>query len=105
MVSNLEHWEAQQEAKRVAARKEGPLTFLAGGGAATMNREHEERRVSDELSREALRRKEAFEAGIKALREANFPDEIAYFRDILLKLNLTSAEYQMLQKVLWELSG
>lgn len=81
MANNLENWEAQQEAKRAATRKEGPLTFLAGGGAAAMNREREERRVSDELSREALKRKEAFEAGIKALREANFPDEIAHFRD------------------------
>lgn len=105
MASNLENWETQQEAKRAATRKEGPLTFLAGGGAAAMNREGDERRVSDELSREALKRKKAFEAGIKALREANFPDEIAHFRDMLLKLNLTLAEYQELQKALWELNG
>jgi hypothetical protein len=105
MSSNLEDWEAQQEAKRAAARREGPLTFLAGGGAAASRRDREERRVSDELTLEALKRKEVFETTLKALREANFPDEIAHFRDMLLKLNLTPAEYRELQKALWEKMG
>ena len=34
MSKDLEDWETQQEAKRAAAHKEGPLSFLAGGGAA-----------------------------------------------------------------------
>jgi uncharacterized protein HemY len=105
MSSNLEDWEAQQEAKRAAAHKEGPLTFLAGGGAAASRRDREERRVSDELTLEALKRKEVFETTLKALREANFPDEIAHFRNMLLKLNLTPAEQEELQKVLWEKIG
>ncbi|HVB75861.1 MAG TPA: hypothetical protein VNE38_20105 [Ktedonobacteraceae bacterium] len=105
MSSNLEDWEAQQEAKRAAAHKEGPLTFLAGGGAAASRRDREERRVSDELTLEALKRKELFETTIKALRKANFPDEITHFRDMLLKLNLTPAEHKELQKVLWEKIG
>ena len=105
MSNNLEDWEAQQEAKRAAAHKEGPLAFLAGGGAAASKRDREERRVSDELALEALKRKEVFETTLKSLRDSNFPDEIAHFRDTLLKLNLTPVEYQELQKVLWEKIG
>ncbi len=106
MSSNLEDWETQQEAKRAAAHKEGPLTFLAGGGAAASRREREERQVSDELAREAqARHKKVVESTMKALREAVFPDEIAHFRDALLKLDLTPAEQDELRKVLWEKIG
>jgi hypothetical protein len=38
---------------------------------------------------------------MKALREANFPDEIAHFRNMLLKLSLIPTE----QEVLWEKIG
>jgi len=106
MSSNIEDWETQQEAKRAAAHKEGPLTFLAGGGAAAARRDREERRVSDELAREALERhKKLVKTTMKALREAVFPDEIAHYRDVLLKLNLTPAEQEELRKVLWEKMG
>ncbi len=50
MSSNLEDWETQQEAKHAAAHKEGPLDFLAGGGAVASRREQEEKRVSDTLA-------------------------------------------------------
>ena len=74
MSVHLEDWEAQQEAKRATARKEGPLAFLAGGGTTASRREREERRVSEALTHEALARKTLFETMLKALREANFPD-------------------------------
>jgi hypothetical protein len=45
--------------------------------------------------------KRLFETTMKALREANFPDEIAHFRNMLLKLSLTPTE----QEVLWEKIG
>lgn len=101
MASHLEDWKAQQEAKHAVARREGSLTFLAGGGATARRSDREEQQVSVELTLEARKRKELFETTIKALREANFPDEIAYFQDILLKLSLTSAEHEELQKVFW----
>lgn len=100
MSEQLEDWETQQEAKHVAAHKEGPLAFLAGGGTTASRREREERRMSEALTHEALKRKTLFETTLKALREANFPDEITHFRDMLLKLNLTPAEQEELQKVL-----
>jgi aldehyde:ferredoxin oxidoreductase len=103
MSSKLEDWEAQQEAKHAAAHKEGPLSFLAGGGAVASKREQEERRVSDILAHEAEERhKKLVEASMKGLRDATFPDEIAHFRDTLLKLNLTPKEGEELKKLLWE---
>jgi hypothetical protein len=105
MSEHLEEWEAQQEAKRAAAHKEGPLAFLAGGGTTASRREREERRVSESLTHEALERKALFETTLKALREANFPDEITHFRGMLLKLNLTALEQEELQKVLLEKVG
>ncbi len=100
MSELLEDWEIQQEAKRAAAQKEGPLAFLAGGRTTASRREREERRVSEALTHEAFERKTLFETTLKALREANFPDEIAHFRDMLLKLNLTPIEQEELQKAL-----
>ena len=100
MSEELEDWETRQEAKRAAAHKEGPLAFLAGGGTTASRREREERRMSEALTHQALKRKTLFETTLKALREANFPDEITHFRDMLLKLNLTPLEQQELQKVL-----
>jgi hypothetical protein len=41
------------------------------------------------------------EANMKALRDAAFPDEIGYFRGVLQKLDLTSAEEAELRWVLW----
>lgn len=106
MCSNIEDWETQQEAKRAAAHKEGPLSFLAGGGAAAARRDREERQVSDELAREAQkRRKKIIETTMKALREAIFPGEVAHYRDMLLKLDLTQAEQEELRKLLWEKIG
>ena len=103
MSNNLEDWETQQEAKHAAAHKEGPLNFLAGGGAVASKREQEERRVSDILAHEAEERhKKLVGASMKGLRDATFPDEIAHFRDTLLKLNLTSIEEEELKKLLWE---
>ena len=103
MSSNIEDWETQQEAKRAAAQNEGPLTFLAGGGAAAARRDREERQVSDELAREAQeRRKKVIETTMKALREAIFPDEIAHYRDELVKLDLMPHEQEELRKLLWE---
>jgi len=103
MLSNLEDWETQQEAKHAAAHKDGPLNFLAGGGAVASKREQEERRVSDILAHEAEERhKKMVEASMKGLRDATFPDEIAHFRDRLLKLNLTTKEGEELKKLLWE---
>lgn len=103
MSSNREDWETQQEAKRAAAHKEGPLSFLAGGGAAAARRDLDERRVSDDLAREAQeRRKQVVETTMKALREAIFPGEIAHYRDLLLKLELTPTEQEELRKLLWE---
>lgn len=105
MFNKLEDWETQQEAKHAASHKEGPLNFLAEGGAAA-RRDREERRVSDELAQEARERhKKSIETTMKALREAVFPDEIAHFRAVLLKLNLTPAEQEELRKVLWEKIG
>lgn len=100
MSEELEDWETQQEAKRAAAHKEGPLAFLAGGGTTASRREREERRMSEALTHEALERKTLFETTLKSLREATFPDEIAHFRDMLLKLNLTPLEQKELRKVL-----
>ena len=42
---------------------------------------------------------------MKALREAVFPDEVAHFRDALLKLNLTPVEQEELRVLLWEKIG
>lgn len=61
--------------------------------------------MSEALTHEALERKTLFESTLKALREANFPDEIAHFRDVLLKLNLAPIEQEGLQKVLLEKMG
>lgn len=103
MSRDLEDWETQQESKRAAAHKEGPLAFLAGGGAAAARRDQDERRVSDELAREALERhRQLVKTTMKALREAVFPDEITHYRDVLLKLNLMPAEQEELRKVLLE---
>ncbi|MEO8955130.1 MAG: hypothetical protein ABI465_11220 [Ktedonobacteraceae bacterium] len=99
MSNNMEDWKVQQEAKHAAAHKEGSLTFL-GGGAAARRRDREERPVSYEFPLEARKRKELFETTLKALHEACFPDEVAYFRDMLLKLSLTEAEHQEMQKVI-----
>jgi hypothetical protein len=103
MSNNLEDWETQKEAKQTVAHKGGPLTFLDGGGAVASRREEEEHRASDALSQEAgERRKKLVAAYMKALRDSKFPDEIAYFRDTLRKLNLTPAEEAELREVLWE---
>lgn len=103
MSSNLEDWETQQEAKHAAAHKEGPLNFLAGGGAAASRRERDERRVSDTLAHEAEERhKKLVKASMKGLRGATFPDDIAHFQNALLKLNLTPVEEEELKKLLWE---
>jgi len=103
MSRDLEAWEARQEAKRAAAHREGPLNFLAGGGAVASRKDQEERRISDELSLEAQRRhNELFKTTINALRAAIFPDEVAHFQKVLLTLNLTPEEQQEFQKVLWE---
>ena len=37
---------------------------------------------------------------MKALRGAIFPDEVAHYRDVLLKLNLTQEEQEELRKLL-----
>lgn len=105
MFSDLEDWKAQQEAKHAAAHKEGSLTFLAGGGTTARSRNREEQQVYGELTLEVRKRKELFETTLKAFRGANFPDEVAYFRDMLLKLSLTPEERQTLHKVLWEKTG
>ncbi len=42
---------------------------------------------------------------MKALRDAIFPGEVAHYRDVLLKLDLTPAEQEELRKVLWEKIG
>ncbi len=103
MSSNLVDWETQQEAKHAAAHKEGPLSFLAGGGAVASRREQEEKRLSDALAHETEERhKKVVEAAMKGLQDATFPDEIAHFRDALLKLNLTPTEQEELKKLLWE---
>ena len=103
MSSNLENWETQQEAKQAAAHKEGPLSFLGGGGTTASRKEQEERRISDELSLEAQkRRNKLVKTMMSGLRRAVFPDEIAHFQNILLKLNLTPKEQEEFQKVLWE---
>ena len=103
MSSNLEDWETQQEAKHAAAHKEGPLDFLAGGGAVASRREQEEKHASDTLAREAEKRhKKLVEDSMKGLREATFPDEIGHYRDMLLKLNLSPVEQEELKKLLWE---
>lgn len=103
MSKNLEDWETQQDAKRAAAHKEGPLSFLEGGGAAASRKNREERRISDQLAQEAQERhKTVVATTMKALRNAIFPDEVAHFQALLLKLDLTPEEQQELQKVLWE---
>jgi hypothetical protein len=102
MSSNQVDWETQQEAKHAAAHKEGPLGFLAGGGAVASRREQEEKRVSDRLAHEAEEQHKKVEASMRGLRDATFPDEIAHFRDVLLKLNLRPTEREELKKLLWE---
>ena len=103
MSSNLEDWETQKEAKHAAAHKEGPLSFLAGGGAVASRREQEEKRFSDALAHEAEERhKKLVGASMKGLSGATFPDEIAHFRDELLKLDLTPKEQEDLKTLLWE---
>jgi hypothetical protein len=102
MSSNLEDWETQQEAKHATAHKEGPLNFLGGGGAVASKREQEEKRVSNTLAHEAEEHHKKVEASMKGLRDATFPDEIAHFRDALLKLNLTPMEQEDLKKLLRE---
>jgi hypothetical protein len=103
MSSNLEDWETQQEAKHAAAHKEGPLNFLAGGGAVASRREQEEKRASDTLSHEAEEHyKKMVAVSMKGLRDATFPDEISHFRDALFKLNLTQTDQEELKKLLWE---
>ncbi len=102
MSSNLEDWETQQEAKQAAAHKEGPLSFLAGGGTVASRREQEEKRVSDTLAHEAEEHHKKVEISMKGLRDATFPDEIAHFRDELLKLDLTPKEQEELKQLLWE---
>lgn len=102
MSSNLEDWETQKDAKHTVAHKGGPLTFLDGGGTVASRRQEEEHRASDALSQEAgERRKKLVAANMKSLRDSKFPDEIAYFRDALRKLNLTSAEEAELREILW----
>jgi len=102
MASNLEDWETQQEAKRAAASKERPLSFLQGGTAA-ITREEEEHWLSDALAREAEERRKHVVASImKALRSAYFPDEITYYREMLQKIQLTSSEEAELREVLAE---
>ena len=103
MSTNLVDWETQQEAKHAAAQKEGPLGFLAGGGAVATRREQEEKCVSDTLAHEAEEQhKKVVEASMRGLRDATFPDEIEHFRDVLLKLNLMPTEQEELKKLLWE---
>jgi len=103
MSNNLEDWETQQEAKHAAAHKEGPLSFLAGGGAVASRREQEEKRFSDALAREAEEHHKKLVAdSMKGLRDATFPDEISHFRDELLKLDLTPKEQEELKQLLWE---
>ena len=103
MSSSLEDWETQQEAKHAAAHKEGPLSFLAGGGAVASKREQEEKRVSNTLAHEAEEHhKKLVETSMKGLRDATFPDEIAHFRDTLIKLDLSPKEQEDLKKLLWE---
>ena len=105
MSNNLDDWKCQQEAKRVAARKDSPLNIVAGGGASGNRREYEEHRVSDQLSRESeLRHKKAVETTMTALRLAMKPNEIAPLQDALIKLNLTILEQQELDKLLAEKS-
>ena len=105
MSNNLDDWKCQQEAKRVAARKDSPLNIVAGGGAGGNRREYEEHRVSDQLSQEAERRhKKAVETTMTALRLAMKADEIAPLQDALIKLNLTILEQEELEKLLAEKS-
>lgn len=106
MSNNMEDWKCQQDAKRAAAHKDGPFAFVAGGGATANRREYEEHRVSDELSRAAqIRRKMLIETTMKDLQNAVRPDEIAGFRDVLLKLNLTDSEKEQLQTLLVAKNG
>jgi len=51
------------------------------------------------------RHKKLVETTMKALRDAIFPGEVAHYRDVLLKLDLTPAEQEELRKVLWEKIG
>lgn len=102
MSEHLEEWEAQQEARRAAAHKEGPISFLAGGGTTASRRDQEEHRMSEELTHEAFERKMMFDTAMNALRKACFPDEVTHFREMLLKLKLTPGEHEELQKVLLE---
>lgn len=37
-----------------------------------------------------------------AIRKASFPDEIAHFREMLLRLKLTPPEYEELERLLLE---
>ena len=66
-------------------------------------REQEEKLLSDALAQEAEERhKKLVEAAMKGLQDATFPDEIAHFRDVLLKLDLTPKEQEELKQLLWE---
>jgi len=66
-------------------------------------REQEEKRLSDALAHDAeSRHKKLVEAAMKGLQDATFPDEIAHFRDVLLKLDLTPKEQEELKQLLWE---
>lgn len=103
MSQELEDWETQQEAKHAAANREGPLSFLAGGGMTASRKDLEEKRISDELTREAqVRHMALVETTMHALRNAIFPDEVAHFQAVLLKLDLTAEEQEELRKVVWE---
>lgn len=64
MSEHLEEWEAQQEARRAAAHKEGPLTFLAGGGTTASRIDQEKHRMVEELSHEAFERKMLFDTAM-----------------------------------------
>ena len=100
MLSNLQAWETQQEAKHAAMQKGGPLAFLSGGVVA-QRQEVEAHRLSNALSAEAAsRREQLIAARIEALRHASFPDEIAYFRRALRLLNLLPGEEAAVRTVL-----
>lgn len=100
MLNHIEAWEAQQEAKHTATQKGGPLAFLSSGVVAR-RQEIEERRLSDALSYEAAsRRKKLIIARTEALRQSNFPDEIAYYRRMLRELNLMPEEEAKVRIVL-----
>ena len=68
-------------------------------GQRLVRKNREERRISDELVREAqARHKTLVETTMKALRNAVFPDEVAHFQYVLLKLNLTQRSRRSCEK-------